>query len=86
MPSPIFNAMQGQKPQNRGMDLVQAYNQFSQNPFAFIAQRKGIDIPMEYRNDPQQAVQYLLNSGQMNQSDIDGMRRIAQNMGIKLDV
>ena len=85
MPSPIFNAMQ-QKPQNRGFDLVQSYNQFKQNPFAFIAQRRGIDIPAEYRNDPQQAVQYLMNTGKMDQNDIDGMRRIAQNMGINLTI
>ena len=86
MPSPIFNAMQGQKPQNRGMEMVQAYNQFKQNPFAFIAQMRNVDIPMEYRNDPQQAVQYLMNTGKLNQSDIDGMRRIAQNMGINIDI
>lgn len=83
MPSPIFNAM-NQKPQNRGFDMVEAYNRFSQNPFAFIAQTRHIDIPMEFRNDPQQVVQYLMNSGKMTQNDIDAMKQMAQRMGLNL--
>lgn len=84
MPSPIFNAMQEQKPQNRGMELVQKYNQFRQNPIAFIGQMRGVNIPMEYRDDPQKVVQYLMNSGKMTQNDIEAMKNMAQKMGIEI--
>ena len=89
MPSPIFNAMQQgqqgqQRPQNRGFDMVESYNRFKQNPIAFIGQMRGIDIPLEYRNDPQQVVQYLMNSGKLTQSDVDAMKQMAQRMGLNL--
>ena len=86
MPSPIFNAMynSSQKPQNRGFDMVEAYNRFTQNPIAFLGQMRGVDIPLEYRNDPQQVVQYLMNSGKLTQNDIDAMKQMAQRMGLNL--
>ena len=87
MPSPIFNAIQQgqQKPQNRGFDMVEANNRFTQNPIAFLGQMRGIDIPLEYRNDPQQVVQYLMNSGKLTQDDIDAMKQMAQRMGMTLN-
>ena len=58
MPSPIFNSMnQGQKPQNRGMNIVQDYNKFQQNPFAFIMERRGINVPEDCRHDPEKALE-----------------------------
>ena len=87
MSSPLFNALyqSTQRSHNRGFDMVEAYNRFKQNPIAFLGQMRGIDIPLEYRNDPQQVVQYLMNSGKLTQKDIDAMKQMAQRMGMTLN-
>ena len=85
MASPLFKAMYNSS-QNRGLDVVQSYNQFQQNPFAFIMQRRGIDIPEDCRNNPQKAVQYLIDSGQMSKSELDGLLATAKRIGIQLNL
>lgn len=59
------------------------FNQFMQNPFQFLLQRK-IKIPNEYANDPQGAVQYLMNTGQMSQETFEGLRNRASQMGVNI--
>jgi hypothetical protein len=44
--------------------LLNLYTQFRQNPTQFLSQ---INVPNEYMNDPQGAIQYLMNSGKITQ-------------------
>lgn len=84
MPSPIFDAMNVRGPQPRSMNLIQQYNQFKQDPFMFMLQNRGINVPQEYRNNPQGAVNYLLQSGQMTQDQLDYIKSMAQRMGLQI--
>lgn len=62
-----FGSMQGFMGQFQG---------FMQNPMQFLMQRK-LNIPQQYANDPQGAVQYLMNNGQMSQSQYNQLRQMA---------
>ena len=85
MASPIYDAMNQNnepRPVNGNFDMVKQFGSFKQDPFGFMMKRRGINIPSEYRNDPQAAVQYLLNSGQMTQEQLTYIQNVARNMGI----
>lgn len=56
---------------------------FRQNPLQFLLQHK-INIPNEYANDPQGAVQYLMSTGRMSQETFEGLRNRASQMGINI--
>lgn len=56
-----FGSMQGMLGQFKG---------FMSNPLQFMAQRK-LNIPQQYMNDPQGAIQYLMNTGAINQQQYD---------------
>ena len=76
MANSLFSEMQNN-------NIMSQFNQFKNNPMQFLTNRK-ISIPEEYSNNPQQAVQYLLNNGQMSQQALNGMIQMANKMGIKL--
>lgn len=65
------------------MMMNNQYNTFRQNPLQFLLQRK-INIPHEYANNPQGAVQYLMNSGQMSQETFENLRSRASQMGVAI--
>lgn len=44
--------------------LFNAYTQLMQNPAQLLQQ---LNIPQEYVNDPQGAIQYLMNNGKITQ-------------------
>lgn len=44
--------------------LLNAYSQLMQNPTQILQQ---LNIPQEYANDPQGAIQYLMNNGKITQ-------------------
>lgn len=48
--------------------LFQAYTQFRQNPNQILQQ---LNIPQEYANDPNAAIQYLMNSGKVSQEQFN---------------
>lgn len=54
---------------------------FRKNPFQFLLQHK-INIPNEYANNPQGAVQYLMSTGQLSQQDFENLRNVAAQMGV----
>ena len=60
------------------------FGSFMKNPFQFILQKKGINIPGEYANNPQAAVQYLLNSGKMSPEQLEQLKSKASQMGVNL--
>lgn len=76
MANSLFSEMQNN-------NIMTQFSQFKQNPMQFLTNRK-INIPKEYANNPQQAVQYLLNNGQISQESLNGMIQMANRMGIKL--
>ena len=59
------------------------FSNFMRNPLQFLLQRR-INIPQEFANDPRGAVQYLLNSGQMSQEQLNQLRQKAAQMGINV--
>ena len=72
--NPIFNAMSGNNP----LAMLQ---QLKANPLGFLRQR-GFNVP-DNINDPNAIIQHLMNSGQINQSQYNQARQMAQNFGIK---
>jgi len=63
--------------------MMSQFNSFVQNPMQFLLQRN-INVPQQYMNDPQAAVQYLLNNGTMSQDAFNSIRNMAIRMGIKV--
>lgn len=61
----------------------QMFGMFMQNPLQFLLQRK-INIPQEYANNPQGAIQYLMNTGKMSQQTFENLRDQASRMGVNL--
>ena len=59
------------------------FNMFMSNPFQFLLQRR-INIPQEYANNPQGAIQYLMNTGKMSQQTFENLRNRAAQMGVNL--
>lgn len=54
---------------NSSMNLMQMFGQFKQNPMQFISRQ--YNLPQNVGNNPQQIVQYLLDSGQINQQMVN---------------
>jgi hypothetical protein len=48
------------------MNPLNDFQSFMSNPMQFMAQRK-LNIPQQYINDPNGAIQYLMNSGKITQ-------------------
>lgn len=48
------------------MNPLNEFQYFMSNPIQFMAQRK-LNIPQQYLNDPNGAIQYLMNSGKITQ-------------------
>ena len=48
--------------------LFNMYSQLMQNPNQFLSQ---LNIPNEYANDPQKAIQYLMNNGKITQDQFN---------------
>lgn len=77
MANQIYQDVQNNSPQMQ-------YQSFRQDPFNFLMQRK-INIPAEYQNNPHDAVQYLLNNGQMNQGAFNKVFGTLQRMGFRFN-
>lgn len=57
-------------------NMQKQYNNFQQNPMQYLMQNK-LNIPPEYANDPDGAIQYLMSSGQLTQQQYDYARQFA---------
>ena len=66
---------------NQGM--MSQFGNFMRNPLQFLMQRR-INVPPQYANDPQGAVQYRLSSVQMSQETYQRLRSQAEQMGVKM--
>ena len=68
--NPVFNAL-------RGVNTMSMLNQLRTNPLGFLKQ-KGLNVP-DNLTDPNAIIQYLMNSGQINQQMYNQARQMAQN-------
>ena len=76
MPNNLFNSMQSN-------DIMGEFGRFKSNPMQYLIE-KNINIPQEYMNNPESAVQYLLNSGQMSQSSLNDIKQKASMFGFRI--
>ena len=59
------------------------FKQFMQNPMQSLMNSK-LNIPQQYQNNPQDAVNYLIQSGQVNQNTLNQAIQMANKLGVKL--
>jgi hypothetical protein len=71
MPNPLFNNQ-----------LQNQFQTFKSNPIAFLAQRN-VNLPQNLINNPEGAVKYLLQNGQMSQDMFNQISQIANQLGLK---
>ena len=62
--------------------LMQMLPQLKSNPAQFLMQRK-MNIPQGIMNDPQAIMNHLLQTGQVNQSQVNSAYQMAQQFGIR---
>lgn len=74
MPSPIYQQLQ---PNNSFENML---IQFKQNPIAMLSQR--FNIPMNL-NDPNLILQYLLNTNQVSQQQVNSIMQMKNNPAIQ---
>ncbi len=65
-----FGSMQGFMGQFQG---------FMKNPMQFMLQRK-LNIPQQFANNPQAAIQHLMNNGQMSQEQYNQLQQMARQI------
>ena len=75
MPNPLFSAM------NPTGNMMQMLSQLKSNPTALL-QRAGVNIPAGFSN-PQQIIQHLTQTGQINQAQLNQAQQMAQMFGMK---
>ena len=78
----MANQIYEQLNQPQTNDFQSQFNVFRQNPIQFMAQRN-LNIPAEYQNDPQSAVNYLIQSGRMNSGAMQKVMGTLQRMGFR---
>lgn len=76
MPNPLFNALGGGFP---GGNLMQMLSQLKQNPLGLL-QKAGFNVPGNISN-PQQIIQHLTQTGQINQQTLNQAQQMAQMFG-----
>ena len=74
--NPLFEQLNGPN------SIMGQFQSFMSNPIGYLIEKK-INIPQQYMNDPQQAVNYLISSGQMDQQTLNNLRARAGQMGFK---
>lgn len=57
--------------------LFKAYTQLMQDPAKFM---QSLNIPMEYKNNPQGAIQHLMNTGRISQADYNNANNQLKQM------
>ena len=77
MSNPIFGMMTNGLTGN----IMQMLPQFKQNPMGVLRQA-GMNVPANL-NDPNAILNHLIQSGQVNQGQLDYAQRMAQMLGLK---
>lgn len=63
---------------NNPTQFMQALQQFKANPMKMLLQRR-LNVPQNMMNDPQQIVNYLLQTGQVTQEQVNNAYQKANN-------
>ena len=74
MANPLFNMLSG------GSNPMQMLMQLKQNPLGLL-QRVGFNIPTNL-NNPQQIVEHLTKTGQINQAQLNQAQQMAKMFGV----
>lgn len=74
MANPLFNMLGG------GSNPMQMLMQLKQNPLGLL-QRVGFNIPTNL-NNPQQIVEHLTKTGQINQAQLNQAQQMAKMFGV----
>ena len=74
MANPLFSMLGGN--QNPLGNMMQMLTQLKQNPMSLL-QRAGYNIPTNL-NNPQQIVEHLTKTGQINQTQLNQAQQMAQ--------
>lgn len=77
MNSGLFEALGGKARMPQG-NPMQMLSKLRQNPMQFL-QRAGMRVPQNM-NDPNQIIQYLMNSGQVSQQRYEQARQMAAKL------
>ena len=77
MSNPLFNLLGG----NGLGGMMQMLGQLKNNPLAML-QRAGFNIPANI-SGPQQIIQHLTQTGQINQAQLNQAQQMAQMFNIK---
>ena len=80
MANPLFNALGGAAMGK--MNPMAMLAQLKQNPLGVLRQY-GFNVP-DNITSPNEIIQHLMNSGQINQQQYNKAREMAQQMGMKL--
>lgn len=67
---------------NNAPNMMQMLGQFKANPMQFLMSRK-FNVPQSMANDPQAILNHLLQSGQVNQQQVNAAYQMAQRFGGK---
>lgn len=59
--------------------FMNQFQAFAQNPVQYMMQRR-FNIPQNIQNDPKQIQQYMLNSGMINQNQMNWAQKTAQQI------
>lgn len=62
------------------MQLLQMVSQLKSNPMSILSK---FGVPQSMSNNPQDVIQYLMNNGNVTQSQYDNAVKQAQTMGYK---
>ena len=57
----------------------QQFRSFMQNPMGYFTSHH-LNIPQNLQSDPQGAIQYLLNTGQMYQTQLSRLQQVARRI------
>ena len=63
-----------------GMNIMQMLAQLKGNPIG-VLKNAGFNVP-DNLNNPQEIIQHLMNSGQVNQSQVNQAQQMAQTFGV----
>ena len=61
-------------------NIMQMLNQFKANPAQMLLQRR-LNVPQTMMNDPDAILNHLLQTGQINQAQVNNAYQTAQQMG-----
>lgn len=60
-------------------NFIGSFQQFMGNPMGYVMQ-KNMGIPQKYLNNPDEAIQYLMNTGKLTQQQYNELNKTAKQI------